>query len=390
MARPRSVLCPYCFESWSTRVASFRCTSSDEKRCPREPDEAQGRLRGVDPPLVGRVIHRQGTLGRSFAVKKGRPVRCECGAPARPICPNCHSDLPQRFAEAPSRSMGLIGTRASGKSNFIAVALHELEHRIGPRFGGSLMLLDDASRDRVDRELMPRLFGEGLVLVASQSATAADTDVREPLVARLSFGGARGSNSNLVFFDSAGEDLQSLDVLEREARYITQSHGLVLLLDPLQIPAVRDELSGDVELPDEAVDAYSMMGRVTGLIREARGIPADRQIDVPLALAVSKFDAVRPLLPEGHPVFSLPAHDGRFDPKVAASISAAVRSDLADWLGERLDSFVKEEFERTAYFGVSALGEGPVAGRLPNGVAPHRVEDPILWMLDSWGALPGR
>jgi hypothetical protein len=354
------------------------------------PDEAQGRLRGIDPPLAGRVVHRQGRLGRSFAVKKGRPVRCDCGAAARPVCPNCHSDLPQRFAEAPSRSMGLIGTKAAGKSNFIAVALHELEHRIGPRFGGSLMLLDDATRNRVDKELMPKLFGEGIVLSPTQSART-DADVREPLVARLSIGTAeRGSHSNLVFFDSAGEDLQSLDVLEREARYITRSHGLILLLDPLQIPAVRDELSGAVELPEEAIDAYTMLGRISGLIRETRGIAANQPIDVPLALAVSKFDALRPLLSEGHPVFSLPAHDGRFDRQMGDSVSAAVRSDLAAWLGERLDSFVKREFATTSYFGVSALGENPEGRRLPNGVSPHRVEDPILWMLDSWKALPGR
>lgn len=383
------MLCPYCFDSWSTRIAAFRCTGS-EARCPREPDEALGGLRGTESPLAGRVLYRQGKLGRSFEVKKGRPVRCDCGSAARPVCPNCHSDLPQRFAEAPSRSMGLIGTRMAGKTNFIAVALHELEHRVGPRFGGSLMLLDDASRSRVDRDLMPRLYGERHVLDATQSARMAGADVREPIVARLSIGSAGGSSSNLVFFDSAGEDLQSLDVLEREARYITQSHGLVLLVDPLQIPAVRDELGGSVELPHEAVDPYTMVGRVTGLIREARGLPANQPIDVPLALTVSKFDALRPLLPEGHPVFTLPAHDGSFDPQLADSISAAVRSDLAGWLGERLDSFVKQEFETMAYFGVSALGESPVEGRLPNGVAPHRVEDPILWMLDSWKALPGR
>jgi hypothetical protein len=390
MARSRDVLCPYCFQSWSTRIAAFRCTSADENRCPREPDERLGRLRNVDAPMAPRVLQRQGRLGRPFTAKRGSPVRCDCGAPTRPVCPNCHSDLPQRFAEAPSRSMALIGTKAAGKSNFIAVALHELEHRVGPRFDGSLMLLDDASRERVDRQLMPRLYGKGLVLEATTSART-DERVREPLVARLTLGPAgKTSQSNLVFFDSAGEDLQSLDVLEREARYITQSHGLILLVDPLQIPAVRDELAGSVELPEEPVDAYKMLGRISDLLREARGIPPGKPIDVPLALTVSKFDAVRPLLSEGHPVFSLPTHDGRFDPQVARSVSAAVRSDLAGWLGERLDTFVKQEFASASYFGVSALGDSPVDERLPNGVAPHRVEDPILWMLDAWDALPSR
>jgi hypothetical protein len=340
--------------------------------------------------MASRVFAVEGRFGRAFSAKAGKPVRCQCGSPARPVCPNCHSDLPQRFAEAPSRSMAMIGTKASGKSNFIAVVLHELEHRVGPRFKGSLMLLDDSSRTRVDKELMPRLYGQGLVLEASSSART-DARIREPLVARLTLGAAgNASQTNLVFFDSAGEDLESLDVLEREARYISQSDGLILLIDPLQIPAVRDDLAGLVELPPMPVDAYKTLGRVAALLREARAIPAGQPIDVPLALAVSKFDAVRSLLPDGHPVFSLPAHEGRFDPQVARSVSAAVRSDLVGWLGERLDSFVRHEFATVSYFGLSALGDSPVEARLPNGVAPHRVEDPILWMLDAWDALPER
>jgi hypothetical protein len=388
MGRPRDVLCPYCFEPWSTNVAAFRCTSRDDSICARVSDEPLGRLRETAPPVMPRVLERRGGFGRAFATKRGQPVRCDCGSPTRPVCPNCHSDLPQRFAEAPSRSMALIGTRAAGKTNFIAVALHELEHRVGPRFNGSLMLLDDSTRNRVDKELMPRLYGEGAVLEASASARTSSL-VRDPLVARLTLGpiGA-ASQSNLVFFDSAGEDLQSLDVLEREARYITQSHGLILLLDPLQIPAVRDELGDSVELPPITADAYTMLGRIAGLVREARALPDAKPIDVPLAIAVSKFDAVRPLVADGHPVFSLPTYDGRLDSAVARSISAAVQSDLSGWIGERLDGFVRHEFKNVAYFGVSALGDSPVGGHLPNGVSPLRVEDPILWMLDSWGAMP--
>lgn len=385
MPRAHDVLCPYCFTRWSTRVAAFRCTSRDDKRCERVADEALGRLRGIDAPLEPKVIVRNGRLGQKFAVKSGQAVRCTCGAPARPVCPSCHSDLPQRFADAPSRSMALIGTKASGKSHFIAVVLHELEHRIGPRFGGSLMLLDDATRTLVDRDLKPRLYDAGVVLPATSSVLT-DSTVRQPLVSRLTLG--QDAHSNLVFFDAAGEDLQSLEVLEREGRYVTQSDGLVLLVDPLQIPAVRDDLEGSIELPPVSADIYMMLGRLAALLREARGIPARKPIDVPLAIAISKIDALRGLLSDTHPVFALPAHDGRFDRSVARSISESLRAEAVAWLGERVDTFLKQEFAHVAYFGVSALGENPVGGRLRNGVSPHRVEDPILWMLDRWGALP--
>ena len=123
-------------------------------------------------------------------------------------------------------------------------------------------------------------------------------------------------------------------------------------------------------------------------MREARGIPASKQIDVPLAIAISKIDTLRGLLSDTHPVFTQPAHDGRFDAAVARTISEALRAETVAWLGERVDTFIRHEFEHVSYFGVSALGENPIAGRLRNGVSPHRVEDPILWMLDRWGALP--
>jgi hypothetical protein len=385
MARAFNVLCPYCFTRWSTNVAAFRCTSRDEARCPRVPDEALGRLRGTDAPMEPRIVMRKGRFGQAFAVKPGHPVRCECGAPTLPICPSCHHKLPQRFTDAPSRSMALIGTKASGKSHFIAVVLHELEHRVGPRFDGNLMLLDDETRSRVDRDLRPRLFDSGVVLEATQSVVS-DASVREPLVSRLTLGNA--PPSNLVFFDAAGEDLEHLDVLEREGRYITQSDGLVLLVDPLQIPKVRDDLAGSIELPPVSADVYSMLGRLAGLLRSARAIPEGKPIDVPLAIAISKIDALRGILPATHPVFSLPSYDGRFDRVTARSISEALRADAVDWLGERLDTFLKHEFSRYAFFGVSALGENPVDGRLRNGVSPHRIEDPVLWMLDQWGALP--
>jgi hypothetical protein len=384
MPRAHDILCPFCFNRWSTQTAAFRCTSRDDSRCPRVADEPLGRLRGTNAPDEPKVVVRNGRFGQAFAVKPGKPVRCDCGSPTRPVCPECHSNLPQRFADAPSRSMALIGTKASGKSHFIAVVLHELEHRIGPRFQGSLTALDDPTRNRIDQDLYPRLYKSGVVLEATQSARG-NAATREPLVARLTLG---QKSSNLVFFDAAGEDLQSLDILEREGRYITQSDGLILLVDPLQIQAVRDDLEGSVELPDMTADVYVMLGRLAGLIREARGIPADKPIDVPLAIAISKIDALRGLLPETHPVFSLPKHDGLFDQTIARNISESLRADAVGWVGERLDGFLKAEFAEYAFFGVSALGESPVGGRLRNGVAPHRVEDPVLWMLDQWGAIP--
>jgi hypothetical protein len=388
MERAHEVLCPYCFQRWSTRVGAFRCLSSDEKRCPRVPDEAHGRLNGIDPPMSNKVLVKEGKMGLAFATKPGKAVRCDCGSPTFPVCPLCHSRLPQLFASAMSRSMALIGTKASGKSHFVAVVLHELDHRVGPQLNGSLMLLDDYTRDRVTNELLPRLYRNKIVLEATQSA-ATEVSTSSPLAARLTIGALKdASNCNLIFFDSAGEDLQSLSVLEREARYVTQSDGLILLIDPLQIPAIRDQLDGDIELPPISTDPKTMLDRVAALIRETRSIPADKAIDMPIALAVSKLDALRGLLPETHPALRARPTGPVFDRVDARNVSDTMRSDLVGWLGEGFDRFVHQNFSNLAFFGLSALGEPPVNGKLAHGVSPHRVEDPVLWLLDRWGALP--
>jgi double-GTPase-like protein len=385
MSRTQTILCPFCFQKWSTGIAAFRCTSTDAGRCKRVPDEKLGKLRGTDAPSEAPVTVCNGKLGQAFTVKKGKPVRCrQCSAPTRPVCPNCHSDLPQRFAEAPSRSMALVGTRAAGKTHFIAVVLHELEHRIGPRFNGSLMALNEQTRRRIDTDFRQRLFKDGVML--AQTASARDSAAtREPLVTRLSLG---DKHSNLVFFDAAGEDLNHTDILEREGRYITQSDGLILLLDPLQIEAVRDDLEGSIALPAATTDVYLMLGRLAAMLREARGIPAGKPIDVPLAIAISKVDTLRGILADNHPVFTAERHDGVFNAGVARNISESLRAEVVSWVGERLDAFLKQEFVSYSFFGVSALGENPQGTQLRNGVSPHRVEDPVLWMLDQWGALP--
>jgi Double-GTPase 2 len=385
MGRAHDILCPFCFQQWSTSLAAFRCMSTDTGRCARVADEKLGKLHGIDPPKEAPVTECSGRLGQAFAVKKGKPVRCKvCNAATRPVCPNCHSDLPQRFAEAPSRSMALIGTRAAGKTHFIAVVLHELEHRIGPRFNGSLMALNEQTRTRIDTDFHQRLFKDGRMLAQTPSAQQSAA-TREPLVTRLSLG---GKHSNLVFFDAAGEDLNHTGILEREGRYITQSDGLILLLDPLQIQAVRDDLEGSIDLPDATTDVYMMLGRLAGMLREARGIPAGKPIDVPLAIAISKVDAIRGILADNHPVFTAERHDGSFNEDVARNISELLRAEVVSWVGARLDSFLKEEFTTYSFFGVSSLGENPEGTQLRNGVSPHRVEDPILWMLHQWRALP--
>jgi hypothetical protein len=287
--------------------------------------------------------------------------------------------------------VALIGDRNAGKSHFIVTTLHEFEHRVGDRFGASLILLDDYTMQLYHGELHPRLYEQGKMLLNTQSSRAAASTVRAPLAAMLTVGQyPKLSYTNLIFFDSAGEDLGRLDVMEREARYITQADAVIMLIDPLQIPAIRNSLRG-VDLPDPSrEDQLSLLVRFAALLREARALSARAPIPMPLAITVSKLDAIRPLLDPGNPVLEASSQDRFFEWQRAKDISEFLRAEVSAWLGEGFDRFVRQNFRYSSYFGVSALGSPPRNGQLTHGVSAFRVEDPLLWLLARWGGVATR
>jgi hypothetical protein len=176
-----------------------------------------------------------------------------------------------------------------------------------------------------------------------------------------------------------------------ETRYVAQSEGIIFLLDPLQIPAVRDRLATPVALPAGTVHPIEIVERVVELIRGYRGIRANQKIDTPVALAFSKIDAVRSLIDPSSPIHRAAQHDGYYDLTDAEEMNESMRAHVAKWVGPGLDAAIRHNFTHCLYFGLSALGAGPDdQGRLQAGATPFRVEDPLLWILHQRGIVPAR
>ena len=383
----RRLVCPYCFETILSAKRAYRCVNTDGSRCPPEKDMALGQyLRRSEGPLLPRV----------FVVPSRISPVCRCGSKGKPVCPHCHSDLPGEFGEIPSKTIALIGAKEVGKSNYIAVLLHELTNRIGERFNASINALDEQTRRRYNEQFRSYIYDRREVVPATRSARA-EIEVRYPLVYRLSLQRRRFLFGNslrvmsLVFFDTAGEDLTHVDLMSTETRYLANSDGIVFLLDPLQIRAVRDRLAGTMSLPSESSDPSDIIGRVVQLVRQMRSLGPTARIDTPVALAFSKIDAIRSLVEPGSPVHQASNHDGYFDLADAERLNESMRAYVTEWVGGGLHTFLKHNFETFAYFGLSALGSSPDGqGRLPMGAAPFRVEDPFLWVLHHHRIIPGR
>lgn len=379
-------ICPYCFTTWPRSTAAFRCLGPpDDPKCPRVADTELSELTGR-PQTLKKVAVRSARFGRAFDPPKGGVV-CDCGARTTPVCPNCHHALPHAYADGGDRLIGMVGTKASGKSHFIAVLFHELFERVGHLYSARVEMLDDDTRERIRTELLPRIYDDGVVLESTVTA-AVDDRVRRPLGVRLRFGDG-GKAVNTVFFDTAGEDLVTASVIGREARYIGHCGALVLLIDPLQIQWVRDAIGTSIALPEQVVDPMTVVRNVTELLRRERQVSAPTKLKQPLAIAFSKLDAIRSLFDEDSPVLNEPSLTARYDLAQARSISMLLRSHVVEWLGPTFDQYVTANFETSCYFAVSALGSQPLdGGRLSRDIAPHRIADPLLWILSEWKAIP--
>ena len=163
----------------------------------------------------------------------------------------------------PSRSapghIAIFGPQSVGKTTYVTVLLHELDHRVGPERGFVLDPLTDEIRDRYEREYHETTYGgsrfgigeelSGESFRHSHSATPSletNRGVLQPLVYRLTRRAgrrsARRSSALLSFFDTAGEDWEmNIDLLRSEARYLAEARGLLFLIDPLRIRAVAHD-----------------------------------------------------------------------------------------------------------------------------------------------------
>jgi GTPase SAR1 family protein len=381
-----SINCPYCWES--SRVNRLA------RRCPEDCGE------GPDPELT-RFLGREhlrpviAPLAYEPAAAKGQDL-CPHGrtAPRGRICPHCHNDLEYDYIATASRSrpIALIGASGSGKSVYVGVLVRELRTRIGTQFNGmSVEFVGDSSRTYYDEIFWVPLFKEGVTL--GMTASLRVSRRLTPLLFSLRFpgrhrGGNRAALAMMVFLDTSGEDVLKATAMDRLARYLRAAAGVILVVDPLQMPDVRGAVHTTV-YPAGATNQIAVLERLAALLREERGRSAEKPLDKPLAIVLSKIDAIDETLGDQSMLHRQGQHAGHYDEADGRLVHDEVRAWIHRWYGEGFVNTVERNFARNRYFGMSALGTAPPReGRLdPSGIRPRRVEDPLLWLLGQFGLM---
>lgn len=261
---------------------------------------------------------------------------------------DCQQELPEGTGAVPDIRVPVFGDTSAGKTRFLFAALNALL-KSARRHGTAVSYLDQPSQSQAEL---------GLKVIRSAQDTA-KTSATVPVVISLRLGEGRGS-SMVHLFDAAGEhyrDAQRYDTL----RFLDHGQGLVYVLDPFSVGAIRNELGGhhaeELRRAHAAAgDPEIAFGEVVSRLRDGGVPPASQR----LAVVVSKADLLRGAglaLPSGS-------------------------QGIADWLAEKgmhnLVMAARRDFAEARYFTVASQ-DSAVGGRDDPGA-------PLHWLLTAYGA----
>ena len=302
---------------------------------------------------------------------------CECGrffsstlftgrSNLQAACPACERELVA--ANAKPFSIQLVGGNSSGKTAYLAAFQHlYIDKTVGIK---NLYISGEPNNYFDDLE---KMYQAGLTEPSSET-----TAMPYSFVHKL-YGNAK---HNLVIYDIPDEAVLS-GSYERNPRNLGFSDGIVFIVDPLSIAAVREEClkSGD----SNEVDNYSIddIGELiiafVQLFSSITGRTARKLNDIPVAIIINKADIKAVKCKVGLP--KIRATFGT-NPEVYGNDIAITRDELcrAYLSGLGLDNALNNldgTFSNIRYFPVSSIGHVSESGKK---FAPTGVLAPIAWI----------
>lgn len=297
------------------------------------------------------------------------------------FCPNprCGCRLGDEDPTARPVLLPLIAGRSAGKTTFqvgLLLRLKERERRHQCKL--SFVLEED------------RLEYEGAVAMFQRGQVLAQTLARVPKALQLNYSTARGKKLRIHLYDPAGEAVMSEQDLA-QLTYIRQCHGIIMLIDPFSVGAIRERFEREIaahprDVSPSDADVGDVYEGLLDFLREHR-VPSRRgRVKIPLLVIVTKRDAFGLVEEIGEPAVrkaqrrenQLAKDEGRAPRKI--ELSEVVRQWLLDQNLRYVINNIEGQFAQCRYFSCSVFGEMPskLKGRP---FVPDEVEAPFDWIL---------
>lgn len=334
-------------------------------------------------------------------------------------CPNSHYGFSSgteglisgEIFDVSNVALAVIGDADSGKTCFMSSLLYSLKYTFPRFFPGDLANADERSARFYSECYHNPVYNEKR-LPTEKHGILGDTipicfyiRIKDPKtskvrgVATLNYS---STNSELIL--KSEEQKKSLlpEIAHFSEDQIKNSDAILLVVDPLTIPYVREKVLaraqklGELDsvlrcCPEKQRSANDILKLMSEMIDP--DIATDKKrIDKYLAVVFTKLDILEryytpmsgsnTLVRESRHLethsYNLPEHK---------RTSEAVIDLLVKYMGAETVDYLRR-FKNYGFFAVSGLGKAPDAnGNLPDGVASRRVLDPLLWVLAEKGLI---
>jgi hypothetical protein len=396
------IVCPFCFSKFHHEDVVFRAAHhrDDDEALALQEDEllnnyrAKFGLAGIDELeaiIYPSMIPAENKL-YSDHVLMGVSDKYSVVTRNR-LCPSCHNDLPVTAGKHPSNIVSIVGATSVGKSVYMTSLIHTLQHMTANNFAAACLPLDNEISRRFRQDYEIPLFESGRLLGSTLKSNR-----QEPFIFQFVFKDEDKSPLTLVFFDVAGEGMTDKEYIKLHAAHIKNSAGILFLVDPMQIRAIREKLIHQMgEKPGEIVAqgdeprevVISLFGDFIAHLENSKTL-------IPTAVVLTKSDLLNALkhddgeyIRTNSNVFRNVEHRGYLDLDEFENINGEIRRFL-----EKVDiPFVNAldvYFKDTSYFAVSALGSNPTDQQVNGIISPIRVDEPVIWLLYKLGFIEGR
>lgn len=360
------VLCPYCLQE----------------------------LRSRDLRMVCNICGTPGVKSKMGVFRKGIPKCKEPGCrgfASERQCNFCDSKLPSDILDYEKYlRFSILGIAGSGKTNFLTTMLHELRHTNGSPWVISPM---DAQTTSVFQE------NDRAIYEMRQPVAATTPGMSPPPQLWRIKDKNRMTNKvipsySMTIFDGAGEDCEHIDPVI--SRYIAGSKAMVILIDPLALPGVASTISSDIlnwstSALHGANASTDMVDGLANYVRQNCGIAPGKLINRDVAVVFTKIDVIKDDF--GTAAVTKPSPHLTCKGFVKAD-SDAVNAEVRDWLVRKGESAFLDAIDtnfqkdKICFFGVSSFGQPPTGNYQLGKVMPHRVLDPLVWMLSKEEIVP--
>jgi len=359
-----SILCPFCFEKVDKKKLEYRCKNHPVP-------QPVPRLTGNNNPICpfcGRNVYLQ-------------------------VCPKCENEIPDQYIDAGNVLFAVIGPKNVGKTQFTTVLVHELERSFSTEFDVCLSTETSEYTTSTKARNESMLYSTLEVIPETNSAVQGE-NATSPMIYTL----GRGSNKvNLVFYDTAGEDLNASDKMYNSTihKYIANSTGIIFLVDPLQFDYVRNRISDKDCLPNKIdTSIQEVLSRSCNIIRTVND-NLKKSLKIKLAIVLTKIDVLtrEPTNSQEEQIFfdslsSVRANRdrGHYDAENFDKLNEEVERFVERATEGAFTQYVKNNFHKGyyRYFVTSSLGQAPKDHHQlcirPN---PFRIEDSMIWLLNE-------